>query len=83
MARTLISLYEQERLHAPSSDAYWYAAMTSCAEGLYWDTIRYARLAVEFGMLDYGFGEESFQIMAKLAEKPENEYCWLARLKLE
>ncbi|KAM0254890.1 hypothetical protein ACHAQJ_006327 [Trichoderma viride] len=81
MAQTLISLYEQERLHAPSSDAYWYAAMTSCAEGLYWDTIRYARLAVEFGMLDYGFGEESFERMRRLAEYPENESCWLTRVK--
>ncbi|KAL7793120.1 hypothetical protein V8C37DRAFT_113266 [Trichoderma ceciliae] len=80
MAQTLISLYEQERLHAPSSDAYWYAAITSCAEGLYWDTIRYARLAIEFGMLDYGFGDESFQLMGKLAEQPEKESCWMARL---
>lgn len=81
MAQTLISLYEQERLYAPSSSAYWYAAATSCAEGLYWDTIRYARLAIEFGMLDYGFGDEEFQLMRRLAEEPEKESCWLTRLK--
>lgn len=81
MLQTLISLYEQERLHAPSSSAYWYAAMTSCAEGLYWDTIRYARLAIELGLLDYGFRDESFQLMRKLAEEPEKATCWLGRLK--
>ncbi|EHK17407.1 uncharacterized protein TRIVIDRAFT_42740 [Trichoderma virens Gv29-8] len=81
MARTLISLYEQERLHAPSSSAYWYAALTSCAEGSYWDTIRYAQLAVELGVLDYGFSDESFQLMRRLAKEPEKEACWLTRLK--
>ncbi|KAL7946052.1 SET domain-containing protein [Trichoderma barbatum] len=81
MAQALISLYEQERLHAPSSSAYWYAALTSCAEGLYWDTIRYARLAIELGVLDYGFKDESFDLMRKLAKEPEAEACWLARFK--
>ncbi|KAH0526558.1 hypothetical protein TsFJ059_009861 [Trichoderma semiorbis] len=81
MALALLSLYEQERLHAPSSLAYWYAALTSCAEGLYWDTIRYARLAIELGMLDYGFKDEDFQLMRSLAKEPEKETCWLTRLK--
>ncbi|KAL7911963.1 SET domain-containing protein [Trichoderma velutinum] len=81
MALALVSLYEQERLHAPSSLAYWYAALTSCAEGLYWDTIRYARLAIELGMLDYGFKDEDFQLMRNLAKEPETETCWLTRLK--
>ncbi|KAL7960285.1 SET domain-containing protein [Trichoderma compactum] len=70
MALALISLYEQEHLHAPSSLGYWYAALTSCAEGLYWDTIRYARLAIELGMLDYGFKDEDFQLMRSLAKEP-------------
>lgn len=81
MALALLSLYEQERLHAPSSLAYWYAALTSCAEGLYWDTIRYARLAIELGMLDYGFKDEDFQLMRSLAKEPEKETCWLTRLR--
>ncbi|KAL7935401.1 SET domain-containing protein, partial [Trichoderma chlorosporum] len=80
MAQTLISLYEQERLYAPSSVAYWFAALTSCAEGLYWDTIRYARLAIELGVLDYGFRDEDFHLMRRLAREPESEGCWLARL---
>lgn len=81
MAQTLISLYEQERLHAPASSAYWYAALMSCTQGLYWETIRYARLAIELGLLDYGFGDESFQRMRQLAKEPAEDECWLARLK--
>ncbi|PTB34911.1 hypothetical protein M441DRAFT_32405 [Trichoderma asperellum CBS 433.97] len=81
MAQTLISLYEQERLHAPRSSAYWYAALISCMQGLYWETIRYARVAIELGLLDYGFRDESFQRMTQLAEEPAKDACWLARLK--
>ncbi|KAK6447065.1 hypothetical protein FP744_10003315 [Trichoderma asperellum] len=81
MAQTLISLYEQERLHAPRSSAYWYAALISCMRGLYWETIRYARVAIEFGLLDYGFRDESFQRMTQLAEEPARDACWLARSK--
>lgn len=81
MAQTLISLYEQERLHALRSSAYWYAALISCMQGLYWETIRYARVAIEFGLLDYGFRDESFQRMTQLAEEPARDACWLARSK--
>lgn len=81
MAQTLISLYEQERLHAPLSSAYWYAALTSCTQGLYWETIRYAQLAIEMGLLDYGFGDESFHRMRQLAKEPAEDDCWMERLK--
>ncbi|EHK49401.1 hypothetical protein TRIATDRAFT_183670, partial [Trichoderma atroviride IMI 206040] len=79
MAQTLISLYEQERLHAPAGSAYWYAALMSCTHGLYWETIRYAQLAIELGLLDYGFEDESFHRMRQLAKEPAEDECWLAR----
>lgn len=81
IAHTLISLYEQERLHAPMSAAYRFAALTSCAEGLRWDAIKYARLAVELGMLDDGFGDEDVTAMRKLAERPEKQSCWMKRMQ--
>ena len=81
IAQTLISLYEQERLYARSGIAYWYAALTSCAEGLRWDTIRYAQLGVEFGLLDGEFRGEKVQVLKKLAVRPEDHSCWLKRYK--
>jgi hypothetical protein len=80
-AEALVSLYLQERLYAPLSAAYRLVALTCCAHGQYWRTIKYANLAVEFGMLDYGFGDEDVQVMAQLAKEPEGEDCWLAGVR--
>ncbi|PNY26563.1 SET domain-containing protein 5 [Tolypocladium capitatum] len=79
IAQTLVSLYDQERIYA-SCSAYRYAALTSCAAGRRWDTIRYARLAVETGLISWGFRDEDVQAMVRLAEQPERELCWLQRM---
>jgi hypothetical protein len=79
IARTLISLYKQERLYASLGDAYRLAALTFCAEGHHWSTIQHALLAIEFGMLNDGFGSEDVELMKSLAEQPERQSCWLVK----
>ncbi|POR34338.1 SET domain-containing protein 5 [Tolypocladium paradoxum] len=79
MAETLISLYEQERLYASISDVYQIAALSACSEGQRWSAIKYARLAVEIGLLNDGPDERSL-LMKALAEEPEKEPCWLKRV---
>ena len=81
MAQTLVSLFEQERLDTWSSIAYYYAALTSCAEGLLWDTIRYAQLGIEIEMISNGFRDKKLQVLKRLAVAPEDHSCWLKRHK--
>lgn len=76
MAKTLISLYEQERMHAAVSNAYRLAARAFCAEGRRWETIAYARLATERTMLDEGFHDEEVDAMRRLVDEPDRQPCW-------
>ncbi|UNI17031.1 hypothetical protein JDV02_003410 [Purpureocillium takamizusanense] len=75
-ARALISLYEQERIHAAASTAHRFAAKAFCAEGRRWETIAHARLATELTMLDEGFHDEEVGAMRRLAEEPHTQSCW-------
>lgn len=79
LAMALIEMYKQERLHAPLSNAYKYAALAFCAEKSRWNAIKYARLAVEFGLLDNGFSHDEVVQMRNIAVEPETEECWGAR----
>ncbi len=76
MAETLISLYIQERLYAPLSGAYRFAALASCAAGQRWKVIRYSQLAIEFGLLDDGFSNDHTLEMKELALQPDTKECW-------
>lgn len=76
MAQTLVSLYEQERLHGSLGFAYQLAALTSCKDGDRWGAVQYASLAVQFGLLNNGFENEDVEVMKALAEQPENLPCW-------
>lgn len=81
MAEALVGLYAQERLHASGSEGYRYAALTHCAEGKYWETVKYAHLAAEMGTLDDGFDDVDALAMKQLAKEPEKAECWMQRLK--
>ena len=72
----LISLYEQEGLHAPKTEAYRLAALTSCAAGKRWDAVKFASLAVQMGMLDGGFADSQVKDMRMIMDQPENQACW-------
>ncbi|KAJ6025053.1 hypothetical protein N7540_005850 [Penicillium herquei] len=78
ISETLISLYKQERLYNPLSTANRLAALSYCAAGQRWNTIKYARLAVEAGILANGFEDEDVKSMRELAEEPE--LCWTHRV---
>ncbi|TQV90370.1 phosphotransferase enzyme family protein [Cordyceps javanica] len=76
MALTLISLYEQERLYGPLAEAYRFAATAFCAEGDVWNTVKYANLAIEIGMLENGFDSENLESLRRLSDDPEEQPCW-------
>ncbi|KAF2279762.1 SET domain-containing protein [Westerdykella ornata] len=76
MADTLISLYEQERLWTGIGEAYRFAAQVYAAFGREWGAVRYARLAVEFGMLARGFYDEDVLLMKGLAADPRSFWGW-------
>ncbi|KAK2591723.1 hypothetical protein QQS21_010577 [Conoideocrella luteorostrata] len=81
MAEALVSLYEQERLYASGSESYTYAALTYCAEGKLGPTIKYAHLAVEYGILDNGFHDVDVEDMRELADAPEKQDCWMQKMR--
>lgn len=76
ITQTLVSLYEQERLHGSLSFAYQLAALASCKDGNRWGAVQYASLAVEFGLLNDGFENDNVDMMKSLAEQPEQMPCW-------
>jgi hypothetical protein len=80
MAETLISLYEQERLHAPIAMAYTYAALAHNAVGHEQQAIKYAALSVETGSLNSGPEYSDVQAMKELIEDPRSHWSWNLRL---
>ncbi|KAH7397196.1 hypothetical protein BKA66DRAFT_408712 [Pyrenochaeta sp. MPI-SDFR-AT-0127] len=82
-AELLISLYEQERLHASLSTAYKHAAEVYSSFGKKFEAIRYARLSTEMSMLDKGFNDADVQEMRKMSNNPEMTWSWNKRLGLK
>lgn len=80
-AMALVALLQQERLHAWLSGAYTMAALAFSGVGEKWNTIRYARVAIEVGMLDNGFDDEDVVVMRELAKEPEKHWSWLQKVK--
>ena len=73
---SLISLYEQERLFSWLSSAYVYCALAFSGMGEKWSSIKYARLAVEMGLLDNGWMDDDVAEMRKLASEPMEHWSW-------
>lgn len=83
VALALISLYEQERLYASLSTAYKYAAETYSSFGERWMAIMYARLSVEYSMVDKGFADQDVKEMKRMASQPEMTWSWRKRVALK
>ncbi|KHN94545.1 lysine methyltransferase [Metarhizium album ARSEF 1941] len=79
MAEALVSLYRQERLHGDMHEGLQLAALAHCAAGNYWDTVKYAHLAGERGALFDGPSRDDLARLARLAERPDGEDCWMRR----
>jgi hypothetical protein len=80
MAETLISLMQQERLWGSMGAVYRLAAMTYSGVGDRWNAVRYARLSVEYSMLDKGFRADDVYAMKQLASEPEMQWSWKKRV---
>lgn len=82
VALAMVSLYEQERLWANLATAYKYAAETYASFGDRWGAIKYARLGVEMGMLNRGWGDRDVKEMRNMADRPEMSWSWGKRVGL-
>jgi hypothetical protein len=79
MAETLIGLYEQERLWADIAAPYRVAAWSWNAVGQKWKATKYARLGIEYTMLDAGPSDEEIADLRSLIEEPEEHWSWMKR----
>ncbi|PVH95646.1 SET domain-containing protein [Periconia macrospinosa] len=80
MAEALLSLYVQERLHASMGVAYKHAAEAYSSFGERDMAIRYARLAVEYVVLDKGFRDRDVREMQSMAKDPSMTWSWKKRV---
>lgn len=81
MAELYISLHEQEELWGMMYEAYTYAAQEYNGVGDPWTAIKYAQLAVEWGITAVGPLDSVVVDMKKLAEDPWSHWSWMARTK--
>ncbi|KAG6027952.1 hypothetical protein E4U41_000812 [Claviceps citrina] len=80
-ADRLVSLFHQERLHAPVAEAYSIAALSACFEGRYTETLHWATLALEATLLDSGPQSPNVGDLAQMADRPDEHDCWLGSFK--
>jgi hypothetical protein len=80
MADLMVSLYEQERLYGPISEAYTFAAIEYNGVGDLWTSQKYARLAVEAGLLYGGPADKDVKQMQQLLKDPVKHWSWMLRL---
>ncbi|KAK4106039.1 SET domain-containing protein [Parathielavia hyrcaniae] len=76
MAELLVSLYETERLWGEVHEAYSLAALEYNAVGEPWLAVKYARLAVEYGIPMLGEEDEDLGELRRLAEDPWSHWSW-------
>ncbi|GJC95604.1 lysine methyltransferase [Colletotrichum higginsianum] len=81
MAELLISLYEQENNWSLLSEAYTLAAIEYNGVGEPWLATKYARLAVEAGLMTLWEGHGDVVEMTKLAEDPWSHWSWMLRTR--
>lgn len=79
MADLFVSLYEQERLDGSIYEAYAFAAIEWNGVGEPWNAVRYARLAIEYGLAAVGPKDRDVIEMKKLAEDPWGHWSWMLR----
>ncbi|KAL2016729.1 hypothetical protein VTK56DRAFT_3118 [Thermocarpiscus australiensis] len=81
MAELMVSLYEQERLWGAMHEAYTFAAIEYNGAGSPWMAVKYARLAVEWGIPMLGETDPDVRELEKLAEDPWSHWSWMRRVK--
>ncbi|KAL2260914.1 hypothetical protein VTK26DRAFT_4951 [Humicola hyalothermophila] len=76
-AERLIELYTRERLWTGLHEAYAFAALEYSAAGDEGAAIRYARLAVEWGLPMVGPDDEGVREMGRLLADPRAHWSWM------
>jgi hypothetical protein len=79
MAELLVSLYQQERLYGPISEPYTFAALEYNGIGDVWTAQKYARLAVEAGILYAGAWDKDVKNMKLLLRDPQAHWSYMLR----
>lgn len=79
MADLFISLYEQERMQSTIYEAYTFAAIEWNGVGEPWTAVKYARLAIEYGLPSVGPRDRDVIEMRALAEDPWGHWSWMLR----
>ncbi|KAK4135357.1 SET domain-containing protein [Trichocladium antarcticum] len=81
MAELLVGLFEMERLWTVMHEAYALAALEFNAVGERWRAVKYARLAVEWGIPMVGDEDEDVEDMRELAGDPRGHWSWMRRVR--
>ncbi|KAJ4391886.1 SET domain-containing protein 5 [Gnomoniopsis smithogilvyi] len=81
MADLFVSLYEQERLDGSIHEAYAFAAIEWNGVGEPWQAVRYARLAIEYGLAAVGPRDQDVIEMKSLTEDPWAHWSWMLRTR--
>jgi hypothetical protein len=76
MAELLVSLYEQERLWANIAEPYRLASLAWSAVGQRWRSLQFARLGIEFAMIDGGPRSEIVSELRDLVASVEEHWSW-------
>lgn len=76
MADLLISLYDQERLHASISDGYRLAALVYSSLGNEWRAVKWAMRAVDTGLIHDGPDDQNILDMRRLLLAPRQHWSW-------
>lgn len=79
MAESLVNLYEMEGLWGMIFEAYAIAAREYSIVGEAWMAMKWAELAVEFGAMVLGEGDEEVREMKELARDPWGHGSWRSR----
>lgn len=80
MVKRLLELYELERLDVKIHGAYVLAALNYSLFGDAKNAKKYAELAVEAGIREFGPEAEDVQSMRDLAKNPRAHFTWRKRV---
>jgi hypothetical protein len=83
MAEMLVGLYEEEGLCGPINEALRIAALEFNGVGKTPEVKKYARLALEAGMIWRGPRHDEVIEMKRLFDEPRAHWSWMVRKLLE
>ncbi|KAI8302758.1 SET domain-containing protein 5 [Colletotrichum sp. SAR11_240] len=76
-----LKLHREERLESKLAGAYTIAALNFNLLGHAKQSVKYAKLAVEAGLMENGPGTADVEAMQKLAADPKGHFTWRGRVK--